>query len=121
MIQLLKSKIQELVVTESRIDYLGSISLPSEIMKASGIVQFEQVFVNNKSNGNRIITYAVENKNIGCVTLNGAASKLFNHGDIIHVMSYIFLSDAEMISFQPTLVLADWNNKLIEAKPYVFE
>jgi len=118
LIQVLKSKIQKLIVTESSIDYPGSISIPEELLLASGIRQFEMVHVNNKTNGNRITTYAVVNKE-GCVTINGAASKLFNKGDEVHVLAYTYASDEELTNFSPTLVLTDNENKLLETKPYI--
>ena len=120
-LQLLKSKIQELIVTESNIDYPGSISLPNELLKASGIKQFELVHVNNKTNGNRIVTYAVRNMEKGRVTINGAASKLFQKGDKIHVLAFAYLNEVEANTFQPTLVIADRENIVIENKPYEFE
>ncbi len=83
-LQLLKVKIQELVVTESDINYTGSISLPATLMEVAGIHQCEMVYVNNKTNGHRITTYAVKNDSLNKVTINGAASKLFQAGDHIH-------------------------------------
>jgi aspartate 1-decarboxylase len=120
LIQILKSKIQELTVTESSIDYPGSISLPAELLKAAGIRQYEMVYVNNKTNGNRIVTYAVVSKEPGFVSLNGAASKLFKKGDAIHVLTYAQLNDAEADTFVPTLVVAGKENNLIISKSYVF-
>ena len=118
MLQMLKSKIQELIVSESSPEYPGSISLPEELLNASGIRPFEQVFVNNKTNGNRIITYAVKNNIRGCVTVNGAASKLFNKNDTIHVIAYAYLTEKEADAFMPTLVITDEKNHLLESKPY---
>lgn len=121
LIQLLKSKIQELVVSESSTAYPGSISIPDELMKAAGIRQFEMVYVNNKTNGSRITTYAVRSNQPGFVTVNGAAAKLFNVGDQIHVLSYAQFSEVEADAFQPTLVLANKNNRLAASQPYFFE
>ena len=118
LLQLLKVKIQEITVTESSIEYPGSISLPDEIFKASGIQEFELVHVNNKTNGNRIITYAVKNNKQGYVSVNGAASKLFQKGDIIHVLAYAFLNEQEAGTYKPTLVLTDKENNIIASKPY---
>jgi aspartate 1-decarboxylase len=118
MLQVLRTKIQELRVTESSIDYPGSISLPEELMLAAGVREFEMVYVNNKTNGNRIVTYAVRSLEPGFVSVNGAASKLFSKNDIIHVLAYGFLNESDT-SFRPTLVIADSNNRLVTAKPYV--
>ena len=119
MLQILKSKIQEVIVKESNINYPGSISLPSELLKASGIKPFELVHVNNKTNGNRIITYVVKSKATGFVSVNGAASKLFNTGDVIHVLAFTYLNSQEVDSFQPTLVIADKENNVLSSGPYV--
>ena len=121
MLQILKSKIQGVIVTESNIDYPGSISLPNEILIASGIKQFELVHVNNKTNGNRIITYAVRNNQKGSVTINGAASKLFQKGDIVHVLAFAFINESETEAFLPTLVITGKENNVIVSKPYSFE
>jgi len=118
MLQMLKAKIQELTVSESNIEYPGSISLPEELLKASGIREFELVHVNNKTNGNRIITYVVKSKEQGRVTLNGAASRLFKKEDAIHLLAYVYLTKKEADSFLPTLVSADKENTFVESKPY---
>lgn len=118
--QLLKSKIQELVVTESSIEYPGSISLPEELMKAANIKQFELVHVNNKSNGNRIQTYAVASNSSGRVTLNGAASRLFQKGDHIHVLSFSYFNEQEAETHIPVLLKCNINNQLVESGDYVF-
>lgn len=117
LIHVLKSKIQELTVSESSVLYPGSIALPEELMKAACIREFEQVHVNNKSNGNRIVTYAVISGKKGFVTVNGAASKLFSKGDLIHVLSYAQIDEKESENFSPVLVKAD-SNVLKEAAPY---
>jgi aspartate 1-decarboxylase len=118
LLQFLKSKIQQLIVTESKLDYPGSISLPKQLLAVSQIRQFELVHVNNKTNGNRIITYAVANDSNNIVTVNGAASKLFDEGDIIHVLAYAFLNENEATTHQPLLVITDYDNNVIETKPY---
>lgn len=119
-IQLLRTKVQQLIVTESSESYPGSIGLPDEIIEAAGFRLFEQVHVNNLSNGNRIVTYVVRSKKPGAVTLNGAASKLFKKGDKIHVLAYAYLSEQDADEFEPQIIYADENNKVIEVKTYVF-
>ena len=118
MLTVLKAKIQEVRVTESDTNYPGSIAIPEELLIASGIRQFEQVYVNNKTNGNRIITYAVKSKARGFVSVNGAASKQFSKGDVIHILAYAQLQETEVANFQPTLVITDQDNNLVEEKPY---
>ena len=93
LLQLLRVKIQQLIVTESSESYPGSIALPDDLIEASGLKLFEQVHINNLTNGNRIVTYVVRSKKPGYVSLNGAASKLFKKGDKIHVLSYGYFED----------------------------
>jgi aspartate 1-decarboxylase len=121
MLQLLKAKLQGVIVSESNINYPGSISLPAELLEVSGIKQFELVHVNNVTNGNRIITYAVVSKRAGFVSVNGAASHFFKSGDKVHVLSYCLLNAEEVEKFQPTLVITGDDNQLIESKPYIFK
>lgn len=120
-LQLLRVKIQQLIVSESAESYPGSIALPEELLIASGFKLFEQVHVHNLTNGNRIITYVIRSKKPGYVTLNGAASKKFNKGDKIHVLAYGFFNDEnEAKDFKPTIVYANENNNLIEVGKYAF-
>jgi aspartate 1-decarboxylase len=121
LVQLLRVKIQEITVSESNVSYPGSISLPKEVMQAAGIRQFELVHVNNKTNGNRIMTYAVMNTQAGFVTVNGAASRLFKKGDLVHVLSYGYFTEAEAETFVPLLILTDQANRLVESRQYSFE
>ena len=121
LLQLLRVKIQQLIVTESSESYPGSIALPDELIEVSGLKLFEQVYVNNITNGNRIMTYVIRSKKPGFVSLNGAASKKFNKGDKIHVLSFgYFDSENEVQNFHPMIVHADENNQLKEVKKYTF-
>jgi aspartate 1-decarboxylase len=118
MLQLLKAKIQQLVVNESNINYPGSITLPQHVMESSGIKQFELVHVNNRTNGNRIITYVVKGKEKQFVSINGAASKLFNKGDVIHVLAFAYFQNEEAENHIPILVITDNENKVISKTNY---
>lgn len=120
LIQLLRTKIQQVVVSESSETYPGSIALPDELIHAAGLKLFEQVFVNNLTNGNRIMTYVVRSKQEGFVSLNGAASKLFKKGDIIHILAFGYFDEEEAAAFEPSIIYADTENRLLEAKTYAF-
>lgn len=119
-VQLLRTKIQQITVSESSENYPGSIALPDDLIEAAGLKLFEQVHVNNLSNGNRIITYVVRSKKPGFVTLNGAASKLFKKGDKIHVLAYGYFEEEEANEFEPKIVYADSSNHVVEIKAYAF-
>src|SRR5918993_5722613 len=118
-IQLLRTKVQQLIVSESSEDYPGSIALPDDLIEAAGLRLFEQVHVNNLTNGNRIVTYVVRSKREGFVTLNGAASKLFKKGDKIHVLAYGYVTEQDAPEHEPKIIYADSDNKLLEVKTYV--
>ena len=120
LIQLLRVKVQQLIVSESSESYPGSIALPDDIIQAAGLRLFEQVHVNNLTNGNRIVTYVVRSKSEGFVSLNGAASKLFKQGDKIHVLAYAYFTERDADDFEPRIIYADEENKLVEAKTYSF-
>jgi len=119
-IQILRIKVQQLIVSESSENYPGSIALPDEIIEASGLRLFELVHVNNLTNGSRIITYVVRSKRDGFVSLNGAASKLFKKGDKIHVLAFGYFSEEDAVAFEPRIIYADAENRLLEAKTYAF-
>jgi aspartate 1-decarboxylase len=85
LLQLLRAKIQQLIVTESSEGYPGSIALPDELIEASGLKLFEQVYVNNLTNRNRIMTYVVRSKKEGYVSLNGLLLK-----NLIKATKYMF-------------------------------
>ena len=119
-VQLLQTKIQQIIVSESSENYPGSIALPDDLIEAAGLKLFEQVHVNNLNNGNRIITYVVRSKKSGYVTLNGAASKLFKKGDKIHVLAYGYFEEEEVNEFEPKIVYADSSNRVVEIKAYAF-
>jgi len=120
LIQLLRVKIQQLIVSESSEQYPGSIALPDDLLEATGLRLFEQVHVNNLTNGNRIVTYVVRSKKPGFVTLNGAASKLFTKGDKIHVLAYGYFTEQDAGTFEPRIIYADAQNRVTEAKTYAF-
>ena len=119
-IQLLRCKIQQLIVSESSESYPGSIALPDDLIEAAGLRLFEQVYINNLTNGNRIMTYVVRSKKPGFVSLNGAASKLFSKGDKIHVLAFGYFKEEEAFGFEPTIVYADAHNRMLEVKIYAF-
>ena len=119
MIQILKSKVKELIVTQSDVNYPGSVAMPEEIMKAANIIEFELVHLNNITTGARVLTYAVKSGSRGRVTVDGAAASLFNADDKVHV--FTFLDQQKAASFRPQLVIADQNNELITTDDYVID
>ncbi len=112
---LLFSKIHHCTLTETNLEYVGSISIDQALLEAAGIVPYEQVQVVNMNNGERLVTYAISAPaNSGAVELNGAAARLGTRGDRVIVMTYAQFSAEELEGFQPTVILVDHDNHIIE-------
>ncbi len=115
ILTMLKSKIHRAVVTEANLNYVGSITIDSELMKASGIIEYEKVQVVNVTNGSRIETYAIKGEaNTGVVCLNGAAARCAAEGDVVIIMAYAQMDENEAEKYMPKVVLVDKENKIAE-------
>ncbi len=108
---LLKSKIHRCTVTEARPDYEGSLSIDPQIMKLAHILPYEQLHIYDVTNGNRIITYAIEG-GPGEFGVNGAAAHQIRKGDLIIVATYSPMEMEEAKKFAPTVVLVGPGNKV---------
>lgn len=114
LLSICKSKIHRAVVTDANLDYEGSLTIDSDLMKAAGILSFEKVHVVNVTNGNRLETYAIEGQaDSGVICLNGAAAHKGKVGDIIIIISYGLMEEKEYSSFKPKVVKVDQNNKIV--------
>jgi aspartate 1-decarboxylase len=112
---LLISKIHCATLTDTNLNYVGSISIDETLLDAAGILPYEQVQVVNLSNGERLITYAIAAPaNSGVVELNGAAARLGLRGDRVIIMTYGQLSAKELNQYAPTIVLVNQQNRLLE-------
>lgn len=108
---MLKSKIHRATVTEANVDYVGSITIDSDLMMAADILPYEKVHVVDIDNGARLETYAIEGAaGSGAIEMNGAAARLVHKGDRIIIMSYAQIDDAEARKLRPTVVLVDEQN-----------
>jgi aspartate 1-decarboxylase len=105
-----KSKIHRATVTDANLDYEGSITIDRELMRAADILPYEQVHVVNVTNGERLVTYAIEG-DTGQVCLNGAAAHKGSRGDIVIIISYANVSTDELAGFHPTAVRVDAENR----------
>jgi aspartate 1-decarboxylase len=110
----MKSKIHRATVTEANLHYVGSITLDARLMKAAGLLPYEQVDVLNVSNGARLTTYVIVGSKPGNgeVCLNGAAARLCRKGDLVLVVSYAQLDESEIKTFSATTVLVDAKNRV---------
>jgi aspartate 1-decarboxylase len=108
---MLKSKIHRATVTEANVDYVGSITIDTDLMMAADILPYEKVHVVDIDNGARLETYAIEGAaGSGAIEMNGAAARLVHKGDRIIIMSYAQIDDAEARKLRPTVVLVDERN-----------
>jgi aspartate 1-decarboxylase len=107
---MLKSKIHRATVTDANLNYEGSISIDRELMRAADILPHEQVHVVNVTNGERLVTYAIEGGE-GEICLNGAAAHKAKPGDIVIVITYANVPAEEAAGFEPTLVKVGARNR----------
>ena len=115
IIEVLKSKIHMVSITEANLNYIGSVTIDEDLMDAANLIENEKVHVLNLNNGERLETYVIRGKRgSGVICLNGAAARKVIIGDIVIIMSYALLDFQEAKSFKPTVVFPDTNtNKLI--------
>jgi aspartate 1-decarboxylase len=114
-IEVLKSKIHRVTVTEANLNYIGSISIDENLMDAANIIENEKVQVLNLNNGERIETYVIKGKRgSGDICLNGAAARKVIIGDILLIMSFATMDFEEAKSFKPVVIFPDTKtNRLI--------
>ncbi len=114
-IQMLKSKIHRVTVTEANLDYIGSITIDSALMEAAGILPGERVYIVDNNNGERFDTYAIAGeRESGMICLNGAAARKVHTGDIIIIMAYAIMDADEAQTFRPRVIFPDTaTNKLV--------
>ena len=114
-IEVLKSKIHRVTITEANLNYVGSIAIDEDLMNAANIIENEKVQVLDLNNGERFETYVIKGKSgLGDICLNGAAARKVMVGDIILIMSYASMDFEEAKSFHPWVIFPDTKtNKLI--------
>ena len=109
---LLKGKIHRATVTQCDLNYEGSISIDAALMERSGILPHEQVDVLNINNGERFTTYAIPAPaGSGTIGVNGAAARLAQKGDLVIIVAYARMEEAEAKSFSPRILLVDGKNR----------
>ena len=115
VIEVLKSKLHCVRVTEANLDYVGSITIDEELMDAAGLIAGERVHVVNNNNGERFDTYVIKGeRHSGCICLNGAAARKVQVNDIVIVMSYAMIDFEEAKTFKPRVVFPDsMTNRLV--------
>ncbi|MDO6439824.1 aspartate 1-decarboxylase [Cyclobacterium sp. 1_MG-2023] len=113
-IQLLKSKIHRVKITQAELHYVGSITIDEALMEAANIIENEKVQIVNINNGERLETYVIKGeRDSGQICLNGPAARKAQVGDVIIIISYATMDFEEAKKYKPTIVFPDDQNKLI--------
>ena len=115
-IEVLRSKIHRITVTEANVDYIGSITLDEDLIDASGLVEGEKVQVLNVNNGNRLETYVIKGpRGSRQVCMNGPAALRVAVGDVVIVISYAQMTVEEARSFRPRIIFPDERTNTLKA------
>ena len=112
--RMMKSKIHRATVTDANLNYVGSITIDTDLMEAADLLEWEQVAIVDIDNGNRFETYVIPGAaGSGAMCLNGAAARLVHPGDRIIVISYGDYDQSELENFEPAIVHVDRANRAI--------
>lgn len=113
-IEVMKSKIHRVKVTQAELHYVGSITIDEALMEAANLVQGEKVQVVNINNGERIETYVIQGeRNSGTICLNGPAARKAQVGDLVIIISYASVDMEEARTFKPWIIFPDPDNRLV--------
>ena len=118
-VELLKAKIHSATVDQAELDYVGSITVDSELLEASGILEYEKVQIVDINNGSRFETYTIAGeRGSGMICLNGAAARCVSTGDKIIIMSYASMTPEEAKTHKPTVIFVDDDNRISRVTNY---
>ena len=118
LIQVIKSKIHRVTVTQAELNYIGSITIDRELMDASGIVEGERVFIVDINNGERFDTYVIAGEpRSGVICLNGAAARRVLPGDVVIIMAYAMVTPEEARTFRPRVIFPDTATNRLPEQP----
>ena len=113
MIEVLKSKLHCVQVTQANLNYMGSITIDEDLMDAAGLIAGEKVQIVDNNNGERLETYIIKGeRGSGCICLNGAAARKVQVGDTVIIIAYALMDFEEAKTFEPTVVFPKEGNKL---------
>ena len=119
LLNILKSKIHRVQVTEANLEYIGSITIDEALMEEANIYAGERVQVVDNNNGARLETYVIPGKRgSGCICINGAAAHLVNVGDTVIIMAYALMTPEEAKEHQPYVVFVDGDNRIARLSRY---
>ena len=110
-------KIHRETVTEANLEYMGSITIDSELLELSGILPGERVQIVDNNNGNRLETYVIAGeRGSGVICLNGAAARKVVVGDTVIIIAYAMMTEEEARTYEPKVVMVDKNNRPINVR-----
>ncbi len=119
---MLKSKVHRATITDSDLNYVGSITMDPDLLEAADILEHELVHVLDVNNGARFETYTIAGRRgSGEVKVNGAAARLVHSGDIVIVVSYASYDEAELETYEPRVVHVDATNQIVDVNATVEE
>ena len=115
LVEVVKSKIHRVTVTQADLNYIGSITIDEDLMDAANIIANEKVYIVNNNNGERFSTYVIKGeRGSGVICLNGAAARKVQPGDVVIIMAYAMMDFEEAKHFTPAVIFPDTKtNKLI--------
>ena len=115
LVEVVKSKIHRVTVTQADLNYIGSITIDEDLMDAANIIANEKVYIVNNNNGERFSTYVIKgDRGSGVICLNGAAARKVQPGDVVIIMAYAMMDFEEAKHFTPAVIFPDTKtNKLI--------
>ena len=112
---MMKSKIHRATVTQADLHYVGSVAIDTALMEAADLLEGEQVTIADITNGARLETYVIPApRGSGTITINGAAAHLVHAGDLVIIMSYAVVDDAEARALKPRVVHVDQDNRIVK-------
>ena len=119
VLEMLQAKIHRAVVTEAELNYVGSVTIDTALLEASGIREYQKVQVVDIDNGNRFETYVIAGDyGSGTICLNGAAARCVSVGDKIIIMAYCQMTEEEITNHKPTVVMVDDKNRPVKIAHY---
>ena len=112
---MMKSKIHRATVTQADLHYVGSITIDTELMDAADLIEGEQVAIVDVTNGARLETYVIPGpRGTGVIGVNGAAARLINPEDLVIILSYAHVDEAEVRALEPKIVHVDAKNRIVK-------
>ena len=115
---LCRAKIQRATITETELEYEGSVTIDQDLIDAAGLLPSERVQVVNLNNGSRLESYIIPGaRGSGVICLNGPAARLGQVGDPVHIIAYAWVEEKQARDWQIKTIYVDENNRLLEKEP----